>query len=510
MRQSWVKLNPGWEVRLWTDVDLHDFMTRYHPDMLDIYTAYPNSVQRADCARYLIMHEFGGVYADIDASCLSSLDVLSAEDRIVLSCEPSEHAVDHAPKRGLNRLVANCVMASPPGHSFWLHVKSVMVRNRHARDVLETTGPLLLTGCVETWDRPDDLAVSSCHLFNPLTKAGLQSADELDGPHGTLNLAIHHWAGSWYRPIVPTFTQRLKGRLRKCRHFLMRGRRLKPQAILPEIRPGVDRARSRPAIDRDCAHIAVLMPVRDAERFLDQSFELLRALDFPKDRMKLVFCEGDSLDGTRRMLEKAMPELNTQFKSAKLLTYETGFNARGRPRWHPALQRKRRSAIARVRNHLIQHGLDYGDDWALWIDADVVHYPADVLTRLLSLNADIVVPDCVLESGGHSFDMNSFLDVGPVSDALYYRQIRGGLFQPNSNYPGRRHLHDLRYLDRVPLTGVGGTMLLVRAHLHLAGLTFPEIAYKNLIETEAFGRLANDCAIVPMGMPNLEIRHVNG
>jgi hypothetical protein len=58
------------------------------------------------------------------------------------------------------------------------------------------------------------------------------------------------------------------------------------------------------------------------------------------------------------------------------------------------------------------------------------------------------------------------------------------------------------------LDGVGGTMLLVDASLHRGGLRFPEIPYKDLIETEAFGVLAGDLGVRPVGLPRLEILHV--
>ncbi len=58
------------------------------------------------------------------------------------------------------------------------------------------------------------------------------------------------------------------------------------------------------------------------------------------------------------------------------------------------------------------------------------------------------------------------------------------------------------------LDGVGGTMLLVDAALHRGGLRFPELPYDHLIETEAFGRLANDCGITPIGLPRVEVMHV--
>lgn len=54
---------------------------------------------------------------------------------------------------------------------------------------------------------------------------------------------------------------------------------------------------------------------------------------------------------------------------------------------------------------------------------------------------------------------------------------------------------------------VGGTMLLVDANLHRAGLLFPERPYRYLIETEGFGAAARDIGVVPVGLPNVEIVH---
>ena len=47
-------------------------------------------------------------------------------------------------------------------------------------------------------------------------------------------------------------------------------------------------------------------------------------------------------------------------------------------------QRSRRSGIAKVRNHLIENGLDATDDWALWIDIDVWRFPRDIIGRLMA------------------------------------------------------------------------------------------------------------------------------
>ncbi len=93
-------------------------------------------------------------------------------------------------------------------------------------------------------------------------------------------------------------------------------------------------------------------------------------------------------------------------------------------------------------------------------------------------------------------------------DYQYYRWVKDGLYQPPSDFWGRLHLSDLRHLDKVELHGVGGTMLLVDASLHRAGLIFPEKPYKDLVETEGLGVLARDVGVPAVGLPKVEIFHV--
>ena len=49
---------------------------------------------------------------------------------------------------------------------------------------------------------------------------------------------------------------------------------------------------------------------------------------------------------------------------------------------------------------------------------------------------------------------------------------------------------------------------MVDAALHRAGLTFPELPYRDLIETEGFGAWAKDLGIPPLGLPRVEVLHV--
>ncbi|TIO00655.1 MAG: glycosyl transferase, partial [Mesorhizobium sp.] len=97
----------------------------------------------------------------------------------------------------------------------------------------------------------------------------------------------------------------------------------------------------------------------------------LRQLDYPKDKVKLVFCEGDSSDGSWERLQGATAALGKDYREVVLLRKQLGTELDRDKRANRQLQRFRRSGIAKVRNHLIDHGLRDEDDWALWIDIDV-------------------------------------------------------------------------------------------------------------------------------------------
>lgn len=137
---SWRRHHPGWEYRLWTDADLDDLVRRTRPDLLPLWRAYPDQIQRVDAARYLMLHRFGGLYADLDVECLRPFDDLL--DRPTLA--PTEPVG-----------VSNDLMLMPPGHPLMAlalaRLPDAFARwqrpwiPRHLR-VMATTGPLFLTG----------------------------------------------------------------------------------------------------------------------------------------------------------------------------------------------------------------------------------------------------------------------------------------------------------------------------------------------------------------------------
>lgn len=249
--------------------------------------------------------------------------------------------------------------------------------------------------------------------------------------------------------------------------------------------------------------VLILTPIKNAARFIPIFFKNLLRLDYPREKLSLAFLEGDSDDATWPMLRENGARHIEYF--ARVEYFQLNFSFRlGGERWLPDLQFRRRSIISKCRNALFKAAYRQ-ESWILWIDADVIDYPSDVLRRLLDTGKSIVVPHCVQQPGGQTFDLNTFR-YKPGARARAWRYMHDGIIQPPRGQ-GRLYLDDLRGEDLVELDAVGGTMLLVKAGLHAEGLLFPDYSYRGYLDTEGFAMQARDRGEVSWGMPDLEIIH---
>jgi hypothetical protein len=240
--------------------------------------------------------------------------------------------------------------------------------------------------------------------------------------------------------------------------------------------------------------VIILTPLKNAAPFLESYFSLLQKLSYPHDCLSIGFLESDSSDGTFELLQGHIEKHASHFRRVEAWKKDFGYQLpSGMHRGAAPIQAIRRTVLARSRNHLLFRALD-DEHWVLWLDVDVIDYPADVLERLIASMKAIVTPNCVLDWGGPSFDLNAWRDQGKL------------------------HLDDLRSEgDLVRLDAVGGTMLLIRADIHREGLIFPTFLYgrenplarpgRGEIETEGLGIMARDMGHQCWGMPRLEIRH---
>jgi hypothetical protein len=217
LARSWQTLNPSWHYHLWTDEANRAFVAEHYAQLLATYDGYPYAIQRADAVRYCLLHHYGGVYADLDIECLRPIDGLMQERRFIAVLEPDVQAID----LGFDRVVSNAILAAAPAHPFLAFVIDTLSRDcRRAvthRDVLETTGPLMLSRALQRYlgdlDDPVEAGVyGDMTVLLSVTAFPLVNGEpELD--HLRINggdaeavrrrlvqegaYAVHYWANSW-------------------------------------------------------------------------------------------------------------------------------------------------------------------------------------------------------------------------------------------------------------------------------------------------------------------------
>ncbi|KAL9126914.1 MAG: hypothetical protein Q9217_004109 [Psora testacea] len=144
-------VHPDWEWVLWTNKDNHDLVEKFAPWLLETYESLVAEIFRADMARNIYMHVFGGVYADLDIECLRPteqlLDEYHIEGRKVylgrMGTDP-----DHG------QSIPNAWMTSTPAHPFWLLPLQWVERNKRNDMQAELlTGPGSLHEAVRQHER---------------------------------------------------------------------------------------------------------------------------------------------------------------------------------------------------------------------------------------------------------------------------------------------------------------------------------------------------------------------
>ncbi len=130
-----------WEHILWTDQAMDDYVRENHPDFYPIYTGFNRHIMRVDVFRYILMHDIGGIYCDMDFEFIRPYDFSKA--RLVLS---KERDIDFGDNWSS---VANYFFASEKGYPLWNHCLVNLKENPPTTvlytDVVDATGPDFLT-----------------------------------------------------------------------------------------------------------------------------------------------------------------------------------------------------------------------------------------------------------------------------------------------------------------------------------------------------------------------------
>ena len=143
-------LNSEYELILWTDEMIYNFIYRYYPWFYRIFLSYPYQIQRVDVARYFILYHYGGVYLDVDAACVTPFR------DIIANMSDTESVL--LPMTDIYG-VTNSFMVSEPKSTFFQYVMYELPNYAHGgykiirhTTIIFSTGPMFMSHCVTTFD----------------------------------------------------------------------------------------------------------------------------------------------------------------------------------------------------------------------------------------------------------------------------------------------------------------------------------------------------------------------
>ncbi|KAK3590014.1 hypothetical protein CHS0354_041039 [Potamilus streckersoni] len=141
MRSFW-KNHPDWEYHFWTDEASKKIIQETHSYLLPYFGNYSKPIFRADAIRYVLLYEFGGVYADIDMKSLRPLDPFIRKYSCFIGQEPHEHPIIQS---NFDGLACNAFMACKKGHPFMKQLIESLPSFYHFPNMLAATGPHFVT-----------------------------------------------------------------------------------------------------------------------------------------------------------------------------------------------------------------------------------------------------------------------------------------------------------------------------------------------------------------------------
>ncbi|KAI1828639.1 glycosyltransferase family 62 protein [Xylaria intraflava] len=276
--------------------------------------------------------------------------------------------------------------------------------------------------------------------------------------------------------------------------------------------------------------VLILTPMA---RFYQEYWDNLVKLDYPHELISLGFILPKNKDGNAATAALQAQVSKTQkgpskgrFRSVVIerQDFEPPLASQEESERHKMENQKaRRSSMSRARNSLLFTTLGADTSWVLWLDADIIETPPSLIQDLAAHDKPLIVPNCYqrytdTETGKPAerpYDFNSW------QDSSIAQQLAAAMDPGDIILEGYREMPTYRSLmaymgDRdderdteVPLDGVGGTALLVKADVHRDGAMFPPFPFYHLIETEGFAKMAKRLGWAATGLPNYKVYHYN-
>ncbi|KAL6707155.1 hypothetical protein ACN47E_004702 [Coniothyrium glycines] len=278
-------------------------------------------------------------------------------------------------------------------------------------------------------------------------------------------------------------------------------------------------------------HILILTPLRDASDYLAKHFDLLTQLTYPHDLIDLAFLVGDTTDDTLAVLAKELERIQNNpdvaFRSTMIVEKDFGISLSQTVGERHAFENQapRRKALARARNYLLTTALKPEHSWVYWRDTDIVDSPARIIEDLVAHDRDVIVPNVWFhryeEQNGNMVDIEGRFDYNSWQESPQALKLAASLDKDVILVEGYKQMPTNRkYMatmgnwrgdkdEEIPLDGIGGVNIIVKADVHRSGINFPCYAFENQAETEGFAKMAKRAGYGVYGLPNYVVWHID-
>ena len=275
-------------------------------------------------------------------------------------------------------------------------------------------------------------------------------------------------------------------------------------------------------------NVLVLTPMA---RFYQEYWDNLMRLSYPHELITLGFILPKNKEGNAATTALQQQIAKTQqhsaekdrFKSIIILRqdFDPPLSSQDEAERHKMQNQKpRRAAMSKARNSLLFSTLGPSTSWVLWLDADIIETPPTLIQDLAAHDKPIIVPNCFQRyyndekksEDERPYDFNSWQDSPTAQELATMMAPEDILLEGYAEMATYRLLmanmapDDKNTNLEVPLDGVGGTALLVRADVHRDGTMFPAFPFYHLIETEGFAKMAKRLGWQATGLPNYKVR----
>ena len=183
---QWKKHHPDWLHVVWTDRDIFDFIDLRHPKFSSVFRSFSYGIQKADAIRYFILHDFGGLYSDLDLVPKRCMEEYFADGMpLYFLFSPNMN------------VFTNFLMASAKEEGVWREIWKRLIHpvmpswaiGKHL-EVMYSTGPAMVNDVVMNYPHPIGFLPRT--VFAPIDVTGEYGMD-VGGKAGVIMLPGQSW-----------------------------------------------------------------------------------------------------------------------------------------------------------------------------------------------------------------------------------------------------------------------------------------------------------------------------